>query len=586
MKKFYLTMSMLFAFGIAANAVPAKKLQKVVTLADGTTVAVELRGDEYLGWWQGADGKAYRETAADENVFEAFDLDAAKPAAAARRARVEEGRAQRMARVKKSAKVDNGMMRAIGGDHIVYTGTKKGLVVLVDFKNKKFEDSHDLEYYKRIINERNLSMSDNGKTYYGSVRDYFLAQSNGQFDLDFDVVGPVTMSENYGYYGQDSDYQKDANVDKMIREACDAISDQVNFADYDWDGDGEADQVFFLYAGLGQASGGAASTIWPHESKLQYWASGKIKYATGTVNTYACANELQPISQGVKYYIPAGIGTICHEFSHCLGFADMYDTNGQQNYGMSIWDLMDQGSYMDDGFCPSNYTAFERIYAGWVEPIELSDPATVEAMKSSSEYGRPFIIYNYKNTNEYFLLENRQNTGWDSELYDCNGLLITHIDYDISAWTNNTVNATGGKRQRCTVVCADGTQDFQNVASLRGDAYPYESKGVVINDEFTDDSDPAAKLYYKNSDGSWYAGVPLTKITRNSDKTISFLVMGGDDKNILDNTYEVVNGISAVAADNKTTDHRVFSIDGRYLGTDASHLGKGIYVVGGKKIVK
>ena len=583
MKKLYLMLSMLFAFGIAANAVPAKKLQKVITLANGTQVSVELRGDEYLSWWEGTDGTAYRTTATDENVFEAFDLEAQKPAAAARRARTEQGRVARLARVKNSLKGADDKMRGLGGDHITYKGVKKGLVVLVDFKNKKFADGHDLEYYKNVINGKDFSDEEEG--YVGSVRDYFLAQSNGQFELDFDVVGPVTMSKNSGYYGNDGAYQKDEKVYEMIKEACDGIQDKVNLKDYDWDGDGEADQVFFLYAGLGQASGGSPGTIWPHESELRYWPCGVLSYPTGKINTYACANELQPETQGSSRYISAGIGTICHEFSHCLGFADMYDTTGGGGYGMSVFDVMDQGSYNGNGFVPCNYTAFERIYAGWVEAIELESPATVKDMKSVSDYGRPFIMYNYKNTNEYFLMENRQNTGWDEGLYGSNGLLITHVNYVPSRWANNSVNSSAEKIQCCTVVNADGSRENTQY-SLQGDLYPYEVKGVTMNDEFTDESEPAAKLYTKNSDNSYALGIPITQIKR-SKGSVSFLVCGGDANNVIDNTFNgVVDGINGVTVANKATDNRIYSIDGRYLGTDASALGKGIYVVGGKKIVK
>lgn len=582
MKKLYLMLSMLFAFGAAANAVPAKKLQKVITLTNGTQVSVELRGDEYLSWWEGTDGTAYRATA-DDAVFEAFDLEAQKPAAAARRARAEQGRVARLARVKNSLKGADDKMRGLGGDHITYKGVKKGLVVLVDFKNKKFADGHDLEYYKNVINGKDFSDEEEG--YVGSVRDYFLAQSNGQFELDFDVVGPVTMSKNSGYYGGDGAYQKDEKVYEMIKEACDGIQDQVNLKDYDWDGDGEADQVFFLYAGLGQASGGSPGTIWPHESELRYWPCGVLSYSTGKINTYACANELQPETQGSSRYISAGIGTICHEFSHCLGFADMYDTTGGGGYGMSVFDVMDQGSYNGNGFVPCNYTAFERIYAGWVEAIELIDPATVKDMKSVSDYGRPFIMYNYKNTNEYFLMENRQNTGWDKGLYGSNGLLIVHVNYVPSRWANNSVNSSAEKIQCCTVVNADGSRENTQY-SLQGDLYPYEVKGVTMNDEFTDESEPAAKLYTKNTDNSYALGIPITNIKR-SKGSISFLVCGGDDNNVIDNTFNgVVDGINGVTVADKTRDNRIYSIDGRYLGTDASALGKGIYVVGGKKIVK
>lgn len=582
MKKLYLMLSMLFAFGTAANAVPAKKLQKVITLTNGTQVSVELRGDEYLSWWEGTDGTAYRATA-DDTVFEAFDLEAQKPAAAARRARAEQGRVARLARVKNSLKGADDKMRGLGGDHITYKGVKKGLVVLVDFKNKKFADGHDLEYYKNVINGKDFSDEEEG--YVGSVRDYFLAQSNGQFELDFDVVGPVTMSKNSGYYGNDGAYQKDEKVYEMIKEACDGIQDKVNLKDYDWDDDGEADQVFFLYAGLGQASGGSAGTIWPHESELRYWPCGVLSYSTGKINTYACANELQPETQGSSRYISAGIGTICHEFSHCLGFADMYDTTGSGGYGMSVFDVMDQGSYNGNGFVPCNYTAFERIYAGWVEAIELESPATVKDMKSVSDYGRPFIMYNYKNTNEYFLMENRQNTGWDKGLYGSNGLLIVHVNYVPSRWANNSVNSSAEKIQCCTVVNADGSRENTQY-SLQGDLYPYEVKGVTMNDEFTDESEPAAKLYTKNSDNYYALGIPITQIKR-SKGSVSFLVCGGDANNVIDNTFNgVVDGINGVTVAKKAADNRIYSIDGRYLGTDASALGKGIYVVGGKKIVK
>lgn len=584
MKKLYLTLSMLFAFGIAANAVPAKKLQKVITLTNGTQVSVELRGDEYLSWWEGTDGTAYRATA-DENVFEAFDLEAQKPAAAARRARTEQGRVARLARVKNSLKGADDKMRGLGGDHITYKGVKKGLVVLVDFKNKKFADGHDLEYYKNVINGKDFTDEEEG--YVGSVRDYFLAQSNGQFELDFDVVGPVTMSKNSGYYGNDGAYQKDEKVYEMIKEACDGIQDKVNLKDYDWDGDGEADQVFFLYAGLGQASGGSPGTIWPHESELRYWPCGVLSYSTGKINTYACANELQPEGQNSTRYISAGIGTICHEFSHCLGFADMYDTTANGgNYGMGFFDVMASGSYNGGGFIPCNYNAYERIYAGWTEPIVLKDPASVEKMMSTEDYGRPFIIYNDKHPEEFFTLENREKKGWDAALYG-SGMMITHVDYDQSVWGVNQVNASASDHQRCTIFHADNDDNGQDLGSIQNDLYPYMVSGAVMNDELTDDSRPAAKLYNKNADGTKYMGKPVTAIRKNADGTMSFDFMGGSEENILDNTTKKEGtAIKDIKADTRKADNRVYSIDGRYLGDDINALGKGLYIVGGKKELK
>lgn len=148
------------------------------------------------------------------------------------------------------------------------------------------------------------------------------------------------------------------------------------------------------------------------------------------------------------------------------------------------------------------------------------------------------------------------------------------------------MNASTQEIQCCTVVNADGSREMSDLYSLQGDLYPYVVKGVTKNNKFTDESEPAAKLYNKNSDDTYYLGIPITDIKRYKG-SISFNVCGGDNNNILDNTFkEIVDGINGITVANKTADNRVYSIDGRYLGTDASKLGKGIYVVGGKKIVK
>ena len=121
-----------------------------------------------------------------------------------------------------------------------------------------------------------------------------------------------------------------------------------------------------------------------------------------------------------------GIGTICHEFSHCLGLPDMYDTQGNQ-YGMGTYDLMDQGSYNGDSFQPPYYSAYEKWYCGWATPTELSEATTVKDMKPVAEGGQTFVIYNDNHKDEYYLLENRQQQGWDGSLYG-KGLMITHVD--------------------------------------------------------------------------------------------------------------------------------------------------------------
>ena len=594
MKKIIAMLSLALAAS-TTFAVPAKQAKKTLTLADGTQVVATLMGDEYMNWWQADNGMRYVESQENEGVYEAANMDVMAAHAQMRRAIIGEKRAKRLNSVVKPVNMSfsSGQQRVqIGDEHITYTGKKKGIIILVQFPNQKFETGHDNAYYKMVANEKGLTHEDG---YVGSVTDYFLSQSNGQFELDFDIAGPYTLSHTSSYYGKNDGANIDTKVGYMIQEGCDAaVADGFNFNDYDWDGDGYADQVFVLYAGLGEASGGDAKTVWPHEYQIRYTCVGKVLNYTaegkGKVDTYACANEMERvINNATGTYTNelklAGIGTICHEFSHCLGFADMYDTSSNGgNYGMGFYDVMSAGSYNGGGFTPCNYTAYERIYAGWTEPIVLDEPATIKAMQSSEDYGRPFILYNDKHPDEFYTLENRQKKGWDAELYG-SGLMITHVDYDQTKWGINQVNASASDHQRCTIFHADNDADGTVLESIKNDLYPYMSGGVPLNDELTDDSRPAAKLYNKNADGTKYMGKPITAIKKNVNGTISFDVMGGSEDNILDNTTSET-AIKDIKADTRKADNRVYSIDGRYLGDDINALGKGLYIVGGKKELK
>ena len=148
----------------------------------------------------------------------------------------------------------------------------------------------------------------------------------------------------------------------MILEAVRMADADVNFADYDWTGNGYVDQVYVLFAGHGQADGSDSNTIWPHESSLSNSEVGSSYPSNDydangnrvAVNTYACGPELLGSAR-------AGIGTLCHEFAHCLGYPDMYDTAYGGNLGMSLWDLMDTGSYNGDSFCQKEGYFYTRL---------------------------------------------------------------------------------------------------------------------------------------------------------------------------------------------------------------------------------
>lgn len=573
--KLYLTACLLVLGLSCAHAVPAKKgVKRTIKLADGTSVVAELKGDEFASYWQADDGKCYVQDI-DSRTFKITDKAQVVNRGLAKRQKANDERIKRFAK--------RGPKREITGAFSHFTGTKKGLIILVNFKDVKFGRTHTRTMFDNIANKIGFT---NSLGFKGSVKDYFLAQSNGQFELDFDVVGPYTLSQNMAYYGAHS---KDGNVDvkpgHMVLEACQMADKDVNYKDYDWDGDGKVDQVFVIYAGFGEADGGSEDTIWPHESQLSTWVSKPYETKDGvSVNTYACGNENTYDMLGRSRI--NGIGTICHEFSHCLGYPDLYDTNYGGNFGMGSFDLMCSGSYNGESFCPPNYSAYEKWIAGWIKPTILDKPASVKGMQAQDvKYGQAFVVYNDNNKNEYYLIENRQqNVGiWDKQL-PASGMMITHVDYDENIWENNNVNTIvnysnqygpeyaylDNDHQRLTIFHADN-EEGSSADSQAGDLYPFNG-----NNSLTDTSSPAATIYQ----GGTTMGKPITNITQNEDGSIDFDFMGGSNDNIITGIHFVEND------ETPSFGQGVYSLDGRYMGTSVNSLDKGIYIVNGKKIVK
>lgn len=559
-----------------AGAVPAKPgMTRLLTLKDGRKVSATLQGDEFLSYYLGADGRRYVRCAAD-TLYEETTAAAFTKLEARTETRRRQAAGRRQSRLKAARR------NAIGGAHTLYEGKRRCLIVLVEFQDKRFKAGHDRTFYERIANERHFTSPLGFK---GSLKDYFLDQSHGRFELDFDVAGPVLMPRGYAYYGANSADSHGVRVGQMIATALQSIDATTDFSAYDWGGDGWVDQIYFLYAGMGEAAGGDEDTIWPHEFQLEYSDLGRSLQFDGVgVNTYACGCEITVdyvvnkfTGQTTRVERTDGIGTICHEFSHCLGLPDTYDTRGGKYYGMATWDLMAQGNYNGNSFVPSNYTGYERIYCGWTEPVVLDRPTSVRRMPSSSLYGRPFIVRNTAHPDEYYLLENRQMTGWDAAQYG-RGLLVTHVDYDPLLWAYNSLNSDmdysnlKNDHPRMTVIPADNnfTLSAQGIA---GDTYPYGSA-----DALTDETVPAARLYNAGPDGEFLMHAPITNIRQEADGTLSFDFMGGS-------VDHVVDGISGITAERKAP-QAVYDLGGRAVTVPFGRLPRGIYIAGGRKVLR
>ena len=383
-------------------------------------------------------------------------------------------------------------------------GSPKIPVVLVQFADKKFsvgETEADVhENYERFCN----LLEGNATPSYGSVGAYFKEQSYGQFTPEFNVIGPVTLSKNYAYYGKNSNSMKDSNISSFYYEACKkAASDyDVDWSTFDNNNDGKVDMVFFIYAGEGENDPKAndANLIWPKEGT----STMQVDVDEGTIvfGAYGCTCEIYSGQQD-------GIGTMCHELSHALGLPDLYDKN-YVAYGMDYWDVMDSGNYQIGAYAPICYSAYERDFMGWRDLVTLDpDEAYSLTLEPLETTGKAYKVVNKANPNEYFVLENRQNIGYDkfmgwpyASMYNrygaLHGLMITHIDYDAKVWgVNYTINGTAS-HQRLTIVPADGTttswssvteasQMYDWIDDVMGDLYPYtytdsDGKQVVVRE--------------------------------------------------------------------------------------------------------
>ena len=397
MKQRIFILNALLCLVLSVWAVPAKRgVWCSLSLVDGTEVKAQLVGDEFLHYYVSEDGTKYVQDEATGLYRKMTDEVTAQRRAAVRRAQAQ-GRQKRMLR---KAQASN-----------VFQGTKKGLIILVQFTDSKFKSGHDLALYKRIANDENYS----GNNFRGSIKDYFKVQSHGQFELDFDVAGICQLQHPYAYYGKNNSQEEDVKPGEMVAEACLwAHEHGINFSKYDWNGDGEVDQVFVLYAGHGEASYKDANTIWPHMYYLSASDYGKSLSLDGvTVDTYACSSELNGDGN------LDGIGTFCHEFSHCMGFPDLYDTSYAGWFGMGDFDLMCSGSYNGDSKCPAGYSAYEKAECGWLtlkDMTNIEQEISIVGVQPMSADGDAYIIKNKGHEDEYYILENRQKTGWDSYL--------------------------------------------------------------------------------------------------------------------------------------------------------------------------
>lgn len=541
-------LALICAITTAVWAVPARRGGIIITQPDGSELTVYQHGDEHFHWTTNENGEWI---SLDENGFyrkiEAMNA--------------EEIQARRMASPKR----------------ITYRATPlniapRGLVILVNFKDLAFETSKE-EMDSMLTGQnytRDYTYTYRGKKYnvtsQGSARQYFKDASFGQYNLQLDVVGPVTVSKNMADYGGNNSYGDDKNPEGMIKEACELVNDSVDYTHYDNDNDGYVDFVYVIYAGYGEADGGDANTIWPHAWYL-YSAAGKRCQLDGkVVDLYACGNEMDFYT---KHH--TGIGTFCHEFSHVLGLPDLYDTNQYQPHGQKTfgeWSVMDYGPYNNEGNTPPMYSAYERFFMGWLTPRLITEPEDVvlEELNSKQEAllisttDQHNLIGNDPNPTKFYLLENRQQEGWDTYLPG-HGMMLTYVQYTYNKWYQNTVNNTA-KSMGVDLIEADGNAP----------SYDEYKPNNGYNGKAKDLFPAGATAYTKIED---HAIEEIEEV----DGVITFKYKGGKIETAIEDVAEnaQVIAIYNVLGQKQTT-------------TNIEELPKGTYVImttiGSKKIVR
>ena len=440
------------------------------------------------------------------------------------------------------------------------TGRVRVPVILAAFADVDFLLSAEETFARWDAMLNQSGYSEHGAN--GCLADYFREQSQGQFDITFDLMGPVVLPDSMAYYGRNLNNKEgeDAKPEEMIRDACLAVD--KDFSPYDWNGDGVVDAVLVVFAGQGEHRGGGPDAIWPHK-----YVAGGYKVGNLSLQDYACVSDLREKGE------LDGYGTLCHEFSHCLGLPDLYPVSGNAFSIFDEWDLMDGGNYAYHGYGIPHYSAFERYICGWLEPKELLSPATVSDMPSMDESPSAYIIRNDGHPSEYYLLENRQQRGFDFFIPG-NGLLVTHV----SDYVKGDLAPNNSAVTRVGLVPADNRNYRQSEAFFGSDkykedgrnkylslaAYPYWF-GDLLNDCLTDISVPATKLAHENTDGTYWLSKPITNIQMDDQGHISFDFM-----------KETV-GIWNTSLDVPQSVDGYYDLNGRRLpGRPAGH---GIYLV-------
>ena len=591
-----LCLSSIGVWGAKANSIPVQVRQ-----SDGTTITVILRGDEHINWYTTLDGVLLVQ-AADNSYYvgkvtkdgrliatQQLAHEAAWRSSTERNLIDKQDKDKFYSYVSKVAEqsensynnrpltritVDSGYG---GVPYFPHTGSPKALVILAEFADTTFTIQNTKQVFTNyLMNEGHFTETAYAQNRnYKGVRGYFKDCSYGQFTPTFDVVGPVKLPKPQTYYGAEND-----NITDLMTDACNAVDNEVDFSQYDANGDGLVDLVYIIYAGHSANYRGNTSTdIWPKSGTTILSKSFDGK----SIRRYGVSNELAGRENKKKEKETInGIGLFCHEFSHTLGLPDIYayktNAEDQNDQGMELWDLMDGGTEVQGGRVPSPYLAWEREAMGWMSIDTLTTDCHIANLKTIDNGGKAYKILNPSAPNEYIVLQSIQKggwyQGWGNGSYP-KGLLVYRISY-VSNKVNvfDFPNNVKGK-PRVIVVPADGkVLSAQNaggswdtyITQHNEDLYPYNGL----------DSIKGFKMFNEATLDRSIFNIVETDGANTENRYVSF-----------DFRDRITTGIYNTTVTELTiSDNRIYTLDGRYVGTDRNALPHGIYIQNRRKFIK
>lgn len=606
MKKFLLSVFATLLMAMPMFASKANSEPFTVKQSDGTELTVVLHGDEHFHWYSTLDGvilaraggqffvaqiandgaivateqlahNAQQRSESEASLAAKQDLTLFNtPKAVARR---EAMRVQQTGRA--------------GFNYFPHKGSPTAVVILAQFSDTEFYLPDPVKSFEQYFNGDIQNDFGNGENRnHGSVKKYFTDMSDGQFTPNFKIVGPVTLPKSMEYYGANSTGgSKDVNYRQFVKDACAEASKQQSFdnAEFDSDKDGCVDLVAIIFAGFGENNDPTnENTLWAKTS-LQDFGS----YNGKSVKTAMMISELNAkkslLGSGGSYSTPQinGVGVFCHEMSHTMGLPDFYSTtspaNKKDNQELEYWSIMDGGENVNNGYCPTAYTAFERKHMGWRDYVEMEDGKTYSLKTADNgELGHVYYNPNTLATGrvaDYFVFENVQNKGWNSGLPG-HGLIAYRVslrnnNMQYNTPINNIVGDPG-----FTLVPADGcVLNSSNTKSFS--AY----KNSMAADPFPGTLKVTTLLATQNLPNFAWRDAPM-------DNKMGLYNIVEDTESTHEVSFHFVADVTTSGLQNVVTDatssadNRIFSIDGICLGTNLSVLPKGLYIIGGKKVVK